>query len=374
MAALARELAKRHEVTVLTSRALDLAAESRDGNVRVIRTPVLMRRELAVATMPSMLSYVPSAVWRGIRMPSASFDIINTHFAVPTGPVGQLLASWHKIPNVLSVHGGDLYDPSKRASPHRHAWLRVPVRSLLKQANVVVAQSRNTLQHVDSIYGVKRSVELIPLGIERPPSIAPADRAAFGVPPDALVLVTIGRLVARKSTAQLVKALAHPKLGRAYLIIVGSGPDEAEIRLTAQQYGVTERVRLLGHVSDEVKYQALSAADLFVSSSQHEGFGLVFLEAMAFGLPVVCYDEGGQIDFLTSGQTGFVVKLNQLESLSAALVTLAESDELRSRCSAENRERVQRYFIDRCANHYQEVFESALSAAHNGPRVTRKLA
>ena len=74
-------------------------------------------------------------------------------------------------------------------------------------------------------------------------------------------------------------------------------------------------MHVLGQVSDEQKYAALAISDVFVSASQHEGFGLVFLEAMAFGLPVVCYDRGGQTDFLTSGETGAVVRLNDTRSV-----------------------------------------------------------
>src|SRR5580700_10185161 len=108
MAALARELARRHTVTVLTSRALGLPAESLEGGVRIVRAPVFFRREFAVANFPSMLAYVPAATVRGLTL--GAFDVINTHFVVPSGPVGQVLRMIHRIPNVLSVHGGDLYD------------------------------------------------------------------------------------------------------------------------------------------------------------------------------------------------------------------------------------------------------------------------
>ncbi len=172
MAALARELARRHAVTVLTSRALGLPAESLEGGVRIVRVPVFFRRELAVANFPSMLAYVPAATLRGLTLRRAgAFDVINTHFVVPTGPVGHVLRSIYRVPNVLSVHGGDLYDPSKASSPHRHAWLRAPIRYLLERADRLVGQSRNTLEHVENFYGVRRQAELIPLGIERPPAV-----------------------------------------------------------------------------------------------------------------------------------------------------------------------------------------------------------
>src|ERR1700723_1923791 len=79
MAALARELARRHAVTILTSRAMGLPAESLDGGVRVIRVPVFFRRELAVANMSSMLAYLPTAGLRGLTLRRAgAFDLINT--------------------------------------------------------------------------------------------------------------------------------------------------------------------------------------------------------------------------------------------------------------------------------------------------------
>jgi glycosyltransferase involved in cell wall biosynthesis len=159
MAALARELARRHEVTVLTSRAMGLPATSSDGGVRVVRARVFFRRQLAVANFPSMLAYLPMATLRGLRLGGrGAFDVINTHFVVPTGPVGQILAKYYRVPNVLSVHGGDLYDPSKHSSPHRHAWLRGPIRQLLSAADMVVGQSNNTVEHVANIYGVHRPV------------------------------------------------------------------------------------------------------------------------------------------------------------------------------------------------------------------------
>lgn len=185
MAALARHLARRHEVTVLTSRAGDLAAQSDDQGVRVVRVPVFFRRQLAVANFPSMLAYLPSGFVRGLSLRRAAFDVINTHFVVPTGPLGHALARWHSLPNVLSVHGGDLFDPSKRSSPHLHAPMRAAVRWMLAAADDVVGQSRDTVRHVNELYGVHREVGLIPLGIERPPSRVVASRATFGLPHDA---------------------------------------------------------------------------------------------------------------------------------------------------------------------------------------------
>jgi L-malate glycosyltransferase len=361
MAALARELARRHTVTILTSRALGLPAESLDGSARVIRTPVFFRKELAVANLPSMLAYLPMAALRGWRLGrSGVFDVINTHFVVPTGPVGHMLSRVYGIPNVLSVHGGDLYDPSKKSSPHRHAWLRAPIRAMLRRADSLVGQSRNTLQQVETIYGVRRETRLIPLGIDRPAVPPRVPRSEFGIPEDSFVMVTVGRVVARKSTLQLVQALRAAERANAHLLIVGDGPDTQSVRKAALEGGVGQRVHFLGQTSEERKYQALGAADIFVSASQHEGFGLVFLEAMACGLPIISYDHGGQTDFLTDGETGFVVPLNDLDRFTRGVVALHDQIEVRGAMAQNNRRRVEDYFIDTCANRYEAEFEAVV--------------
>ena len=363
MAALARELARRHTVTVLTSRALALPAQSDDAGVRVIRVPVIFRRELAVANLPSMLAYVPAAGLRGLALErGGQFDVINTHFVVPSGPVGHMLARLWRIPNVLSVHGGDLYDPSKASSPHRHAWLRGPIRYLLRRADRLVGQSRNTLEHVRGFYGVDRASELIPLGIERPSQEAPV-RRELGIPEDAFVMVTVGRLVARKANLKLVEALIAAQRPNAHLLIVGDGPEADAIRAAAAHAGLGDRVHLTGQVSEERKFQALASADIFVSASQHEGFGLVFLEAMAYRLPIICFDHGGQTDFLNDGETGFVVKLNDLGAFTQAMMQLHDSKPMRERMGDTNARRVEGYFIDTCARNYEVVFEDAVRSS-----------
>ena len=361
MAALARELARRHEVTVLTSQALGLASASTEGGVRIIRVPVFFRRQLAVANLPSMMAFLPSGTLKGFGlMRSGRFDVINTHFVVPTGPVGHVLSRLYRVPNVLSVHGGDLYDPSKGSSPHRHAWLRMPIRRLLQRADALVGQSRNTLQHVEDIYRVRRETQLIPLGIERPPATTQAARSDFGLPKDAFVMVTVGRVVARKATVQLVRALHASARPNAHLLIVGDGPDAAAVRKAAADAGLAERVHLLGQVSEERKFRALSVADVFVSASQHEGFGLVFLEAMAHGLPIICYDHGGQTDFLADGETGFVVPLNDHDRFTRGIVDLHDRSANRRAMAQENRRRVEGYFIDSCARRYEAEFDTVV--------------
>ncbi|MGI9420397.1 MAG: glycosyltransferase family 4 protein [Geminicoccaceae bacterium] len=361
-AQLVEQLAGRHDLTVLTSRAFDLPEESRENGAHIIRVPVLGRTKKAAGSLPSLLSYVPMAIRRGKALMGAKkFDVINTHFAVPTGPVGDVLAKHAGIPNILSVHGGDLYDPSKWMSPHRHWILRRLIRGLLRRADRVVGQSSNTNANVGRFYTTDVEPVLIPLGIERP-TIHPAKRADYGLAEDDVLLATVGRLVARKALGQLLDMLADLSRNTersVKLLVIGTGPEEAALKAQAAELGVAEHVHFLGALSDQEKFDVLGMADLYVSSSQHEGFGLVFLEGMAAGLPVVCYDHGGQTDFLVDGETGYLISLNDKEKLARRIGELVIDGALRQKIADTNRTRVERYFIEQMALAYEELFEAA---------------
>ena len=363
---LAEELAQRHEVSVLTSGALGTADRETVAGVDIIRVPVFGRNQAAAANMASMASYLPMGMRKGRSLlREQPFDIINTHFVLPTGPVGAHLAKFGNIPNVLTVHGGDLYDPSKASSPHRHALLRMSIRNLLRRADVVVGQSRNTVDNVHKYYLPELDCKLIPLGIRRP--VAPsAGRAELGFAEDDFLMVTVGRLVSRKAVHQLVdlvKALDQPAVK---LIVIGDGPLKEELERQAHEMGVVDNIRFAGFVTDEEKVNLLAASNLYVSTSQHEGFGLVFLEGMAAGLPVVCYDFGGQTDFLDDGGTGALVPLNDEKTFADAVRRYMKSSEQRASAGEENLRRVESFFIDTCAREYEALFEEMIARANSG--------
>ncbi len=112
---IAEEIVKEgHEITVITSKFVKLSKEEVVGGVKIIRVPVFFRKKQNVASLLSMLSYFPSSIFYvQSLLRKEKFDIINTHFAIPSGPVGNFISKNKKIPNILSIHGGDIFDPSK---------------------------------------------------------------------------------------------------------------------------------------------------------------------------------------------------------------------------------------------------------------------
>ena len=142
------------------------------------------------------------------------------------------------------------------------------------------------------------------------------------------------------------------------MLIIGDGPEKQELEERSAALNLRDRVFFLGNVSNERKFQILNIADVYVCSSQHEGFGLVFLEAMAAGLPIVSYDKGGQVDFLINHRTGFLVRQGNVELFAQRTMQLCENPELRRTMGQFNRQRFADYSIRTCARRYQTLYES----------------
>ena len=359
-AQLAEEMAKRHEVYVLTSQAFGLPEESIENGVTVIRTPVYFRKKEPVANMQSMLVFIPNGIAVGKKLlERQKFDVINTQFVLPSGPVGDALARHAGIPHVLTMHGGDLYDPSKFTSPHRHPLLRAWVRRLIRRADAVVGGSKNTLANMRRFYTPDLEGNLIHLGIKRP-DCYPNPRHEYGFKDEDILMVTVGRLVPRKAVDQLIKMVGRFKQGHLHLLVVGSGPEEPKLKEAARQLGISDKVPFFGFVEDCEKFRVLGMSDIYVSASQHEGFCLSFLEAMHGGLPIVCYDYGGHTDYLEDELTGFVVPLNNLDLFTKRIKQLIESKELREKFGEGNRVRVEDFYIDNCATRYEAIFQKTV--------------
>jgi glycosyltransferase involved in cell wall biosynthesis len=355
---LAEELARSLEVTVLTSGRPGLAPRERRGNLEVVRTRVAMRKADSTASHASMLSFFPSSMYAGLRLlRERRFDLVHTSFAIPSGPSGLLLARLFRLPHVLSLHGGDVYDPSKALSPHRTPLLKQTVRRVIHGSDRVVAQSSDTRDRACSIYG-DRQVDCVPLAVRRP-SFDRLPRAALGLDleEDHFVLVTVGRLIPRKGLDQLIEIVSQLDAPRVRLVVVGEGPEREALEAKARDAG--DAVRFTGFVSQERKWQILAASDLYVSTSLHEGFGLVFLEAMEVGLPVVCYDRGGQVDFV-SDEVGRLVPIGEAKQFRDEIRSLASNPELRARLGEAGKLVAADYSIQRYAERYREIYAECL--------------
>lgn len=360
---ISEELAElNNQVTVVTSLYKGLPEKEYINGVEIIRVPVLFRGKQNVASLPSMLSYVPSCITKVNKiLKTRKFDVINTHFAIPSGPAGQYISNKHKIPNVLSIHGGDIFDPSKSLSPHKTPGLKQTVKRILNTANCIIAQSSDTKSNAENFYGTKKEIKIIPLGI-KPNLYKKISRKELKLPESKYLFITIGRLIKRKNLPELLEIFRKINMDfPSELLIIGDGPERDTIIKKAQELNISDSVRLLGRVTEEQKFQYLSASDIYLSTAMHEGFGIVFLEAMECGLPVICYNRGGQVDFLSSHKTGFLIQLGNTQEFIEKLKYLLTNPQIEDEIKIFNRKYVSEFYIKNIAKKYLSVFEEATS-------------
>jgi len=166
------------------------------------------------------------------------------------------------------------------------------------------------------------------------------------------VILTVGRLVKRKGHDMVIKSLPRVlgKVPEAIYLIVGTGPEEQNLRELTRALGLEEKVIFAGFVPDEDLPGYYSSSDVFIMVSREigekdiEGFGLVFLEANACGKPVIGGKSGGISDAVADGVSGVLVDPLKVDEISQALITLLSNEELAMTLGCQGRKRVEEEF------------------------------
>lgn len=227
-------------------------------------------------------------------------------------------------------------------------WISGPLFQTLRNAQAVVGVSRyicdDVIRHgvpADRTHLLYNSVAP-PLCPTRRDEAREAFRDEIGLSADALLVGMVARLFAEKGQESLVQAML-PILRRdrrVHLLLIGDEYPRPNgmgqrIRRNAMRHGVQEQVHLLGYRSDVPR--VLAALDVFAHPSRYEPFSLSILEAMAHGLPVVAWGEGGPAELVVHGETGFLVPPMEIDGLTAALDRLVADPPLRVAFGAAGR-------------------------------------
>lgn len=276
-------------------------------------------------------------------------DLVLLDPALPLGLLGPRLG----VPYGVILHGAEV------TVPGRLPGARAALARVLRDASIVVsagrypaAEGRRVVPDCDVPF-----VE-IPPGVDTT-AVAPlkaperrAARARLGLPANAPLLASVSRLVPRKGMDVLIEAANRlaPSFPDLVVAIGGDGRQRHLLERRAAQSNVD--VRVLGRVSDDDRSALLGAADVFVMACRNrwggleqEGFGIVFLEAAAFGVPQVAGDSGGATEAVLDGETGLVVEDPSDPGVVAeAIRTLLADPPLRRRMGRAARRRVQESF------------------------------
>ncbi|MBN2404040.1 MAG: glycosyltransferase [Coriobacteriia bacterium] len=325
-----------------------------DARIERPRYPVLPRRLLYRAVAPAMARFAGPAFSRMVTEVAPMF--VHAHGIYPSGSAARSLCAEHDLPLVLSVHGSDLYSNLARDS-----WA-AEVRTTVAAAEAIVCVSGSLARDVIALAGADpRRVTVVPNTF---------DTARFHllerrrIP--TLRLVSVGRLVPEKGFDLLLEAVSMlVKRGMdVSLVLVGAGAEERALRELVAELGLEARVRLVGSQGDERLVECLRDADIFVSSSRREGFGVAILEALATGLPVVATRAGGPEDFV-GPEDGVLVVVGNAAALADGIE--AVSNRLDGLDSAAISRRAHSTFAPEVvAARLVHVYEQVVSAAQLG--------
>jgi len=163
-----------------------------------------------------------------------------------------------------------------------------------------------------------------------------------------LVVTRLAAHDAEKNVDKLIRSvkLVREKKSDVILEIVGDGVLRAQLEGLALEIGVRDNVKFLGHINDEELKAAYARAAVFAMPSSKEGFGIVYLEAWQFGLPVICSKFGASAEIVSDGIDGFVVDPSDIEVLARKIDLLLSDEVLSNRLGSSGREKVNNMYLD----------------------------
>ena len=282
-----------------------------------------------------------SAALRTIRaLNDEAFDVVHVHEPLVPGP--SLTALLVKMAPVVATFHSAGESAAYRTFSRQLKWVasRIDIRVAVSKDAVELAQ-----RYIGGDYEILFNG--IELGDYSSPSTTPRENAIF----------FIGRHEERKGLSILLEAVSKlPPDVRVW--IASDGPQTAELKT---RFASDSHIVWLGRISDSEKISRMSRASVFCAPSLHgESFGVVLLEAMAAGTPVVASNLDGYRNVATDDETALLVETGNVAGLASALARVLVDPRLAARLTANGREHAQRFSMDALADRYIEMYERAL--------------
>lgn len=372
---LSRELARMgHDVDIFTRRDGDLPrVEQIEPHLRLVRIDAGPARPLDKEAVVPLLDEFVEGARRFVAADGARYDLLHSHYW-QSARAGLVLAPELGVPHAVMFHTLGEVKNRARISEEEPAFRIAEERRIVAAADLIVTASAHERELLRRYYGAREArLATVPCGvdIER---FQPLDRAAcrrrLGLPLDAPVLIWVGRLEKLKGVDILIEALAQLDERDFTLLIVGG--DEraralrAELEQQARDAGLERAVRFVGAVPHSQLPIYYSAADVCVVPSYYESFGLVAVEAMACGVPVVASRVGGLISTVTDGVNGYLIPWRCPEPFAEKLEVLLNNPGLRANFSRAARISVERFRWRNVASQVAALYAQTVDAYRAG--------
>lgn len=259
------------------------------------------------------------------------FDVVHSHHPWTTGLAAEKLAQKFNLPLVFTFH--TLLPSYSVYAPVPRSWAESTLEWVLKRhcsrADAITVTTEIMAKWLRD-RGVTRPICLArpPVLIAEPHTAArPQIRNKLGIPDDVSLLLFAGRLVPEKDLDFLVRAVARIKSRADFrLVFIGGGPSERMLRCEVEKLGLQDRTKFLGFVKPEEMADYHAAADIFCFPSRSDTLGMVVVEAMASGVPVVAINENGPSELVLDNKTGFLTPFDEATFSNRILDLIRNSD------------------------------------------------
>lgn len=313
------------------------------GSSRQIRSPFHTTSQISASVNNDLLEEV---------LDNEDFDVL--HFHEPWVPIlsRQILAK-SKCPNVATFHAKL---PDTMMSKTIEKVITPYTKSILRDLDYLTAVSSSAADYVKTL--TDKTITIVPNGIDLDTYKADKDND-----PKRLNILYIGRLEKRKGLKYLLDAFKVVKqnLAGAKLIIAGDGPDRKKLENYVKLYAIQD-VHFLGLISEEKKLELLTKARVFCSPAIYgESFGIVLLEAMAMGVPVVAGNNSGYTSVLKDRGKISLVNPKDKMSFARTLEVMLEDEDLRKLWKSWAHEYVKQFNYAKIVDSYEELYKKALS-------------
>ncbi len=260
---------------------------------------------------------------------------------LPVGTAARIARMFGGAPYVVICHGMDV------RLAERSSWKRSLARWILRGATRVIANSHSTSDVVTRISGIVPGI-VYPGGVRTDLPDRGTARTRLGVGSEEHVILSVARLVERKGIDHLISAVGMlPTADQVRLVVIGDGPELKLLQSAAQ--GSPHRIDFFTDASDACAAEWYAASDVFClpareSSTDVEGFGIVFIEAASAGLPVIAGKTGGVSEAVVDGETGLLIDPTDTRELARTLLRVLGDADLRKRLGDAGRMRALRDF------------------------------
>jgi glycosyltransferase involved in cell wall biosynthesis len=319
-----------------------------------------------------LVSELAHSLWPFISIPRAIKkmrpDVVHMHYFLFTGHAAYRASKRLGIPTVLTLVGNDVYDPFHIPG----GFLKFFNERIVRGSDRVVAACAFIRKVVSEKFARPLGkINVIPYGVDAdrfsPGTSSKENRRSFGIPDGKKVVLTVQRLHERKEIPVFLKAaqLVLESRKDVFFLIAGKGPEEKALKNLSVEMGLSDRIKFLGFVPDERLPVLYQVADIFAFHTIHEGFGIVVLEAMACGKPVVTTRAGGTEDIVEDGKTGFLVSPRDPESFSECIIALLGDGKLASSFGRAGRISVENKFSwPRVTDSYETIYNDLKGRTH----------